>query len=121
MSAGENGKEKWEQRKNQKIHFVEAIRKTAIKDPLAISGRSYLRFCVADQPGVLAEITGVFGKFNISIAAMIQREESAFEQHCVQMIIMTHAAPEGDLRHAVEAIAQFPFVHGTPIRLCVQD
>ncbi|MDO4586736.1 MAG: homoserine dehydrogenase [Planctomycetia bacterium] len=94
--------------------------KVVIKDPLTIYGRSYLRFCVKDQPGVLAEIASIFGKCNISIAAMIQREEPALD-HCVQMIIMTHAAPEGQLRQAVEIIAQFPFVHGTPIRLSVQD
>ncbi len=41
--------------------------------------RYYLRLCVSDRPGVLAEITGILGKHSISIASVIQHEAGASE------------------------------------------
>ena len=38
------------------------------------AGRFYLRFQVADHPGVMAQIAGVLGEFGISIASVLQRE-----------------------------------------------
>lgn len=37
--------------------------------------RYYMRFFVADEPGVLSQITGILGKHGISIASIIQRSE----------------------------------------------
>ena len=33
----------------------------------------YLRFSALDQPGVLSQVSGILGKHNISIAAVIQK------------------------------------------------
>src|SRR6185503_20591218 len=40
-------------------------------DHKQLPGRYYLRFMVEDRPGVLAEIAGVLGKHQISIASVI--------------------------------------------------
>ena len=45
-----------------------------LADHGAARGRFYLRFTVEDHPGVLAEIAGVLGQHEISIASVIQRE-----------------------------------------------
>ncbi|MCU0716824.1 MAG: homoserine dehydrogenase [Pirellula sp.] len=37
-------------------------------------GRYYMRFHVADEPGVLSQITGILGKHKVSIASIIQHE-----------------------------------------------
>jgi homoserine dehydrogenase len=87
-----------------------------------VAGRYYLRFRVADHPGVLAEIAGVLGKNLISIASVLQQE--ADEAHngdgIVDLVIMTHRAPEGAARRAVEEIDKLPSVHGGSVRLRVR-
>ncbi len=40
----------------------------------------YLRFHVADRPGVMSEITGVLGRQGISIASVIQHEATEAER-----------------------------------------
>ena len=61
-----------------------------------LPGRYYLRFTVEDRPGVLAEIAGVLGKHQISIASVIQHEPSGDGAgRVVPLVIMTHQAKEG--------------------------
>ena len=64
--------------------------------------RYYLRFSVVDQAGVLAQICNIFWKYNISIAAVIQKE--AVSEEFVPVVITTHLAREGDLQAAIEKI-----------------
>ena len=49
-------------------------RRCGLRDPASVPGRFYLRFNVDDRPGVMAEITGILGRHNISIASVIQHE-----------------------------------------------
>ncbi len=87
-----------------------------------LSSRYYLRLRAADQPGVLAEITGILGKHSISIASVIQHEpESQDAERIVPIVIMTHLAGEGAARSAATAIKNLSTVHGEPIRLRVMD
>jgi homoserine dehydrogenase len=87
-----------------------------------LASRYYLRMRVSDQPGVLAEITGILGHHQISIASVIQHEpESNDAQRIVPIVIMTHQATEGAARAALEAIRKLPTVHGEPVRLRVMD
>jgi homoserine dehydrogenase len=60
----------------------------------------YFRITVVDEPGVLAQITNVFGKHNISIKSMIQKGRSA-DNH-VFVVIQTHMAKEVDVQQAIE-------------------
>ena len=90
-----------------------------VKEASSHVGRAYLRFTVDDKPGVMSEISGVLGRRQISIASMIQNEAREKSGQVVYMIIMTHAAPEGELAAAVEEIDQFSFVHGKTVRLAV--
>ena len=55
-------------------------------------GRAYLRFAVADRPGVLAEITAAMRDAGVSIESMIQR--GAATDGSVLLVIVTHEAPE---------------------------
>ena len=78
------------------------LKNLEIKPMGDILGKYYLRFSVLDKPGVLARITGVLGKFNISIESMIQSARMAGET--VPIVIMTHEALEKDIRLALEEI-----------------
>jgi homoserine dehydrogenase len=93
----------------------------AIRDPAKVAGRYYLHFNVDDRPGVLAEIAGVLGGHQISIASVIQHETEEAAGHVVPLVIMTHSATEGAMRDAMAAIEQLPFVHPRSIRMRVRD
>jgi homoserine dehydrogenase len=62
--------------------------------------RSYLRFTVADRPGVLAEITAAMRDAGVSIESLIQqgRPEEGGE---VLVAMVTHEGPESGVAHAL--------------------
>ncbi len=70
--------------------------------------RYYLRFSVVDQAGVLAQICNIFWKYNISIAAVIQKE--AISKEFVPVVITTHLAREGNLLAAIGEVDKLPVV-----------
>ncbi|MDP6501400.1 MAG: ACT domain-containing protein, partial [Dehalococcoidales bacterium] len=72
------------------------------------------RFSVVDQAGVLARITDIFWKYNISIAAVIQKESAAKE--FVPVVVTTYLAKEDDVRAAIEKVDKLEVVKaGTKI------
>jgi homoserine dehydrogenase len=90
-----------------------------------VPGRYYLRFRVADHPGVLAEIAGALGRAGISIASVLQQEteettNGKSTEGVVDLVIMTHRAPEGAARRAVEEISTFVNVRPGSVRLRVR-
>lgn len=72
------------------------------------SRRYYLRFSVADQAGVLAQICNIFWKYDISISAVIQKESASEE--FVPLVITTHLAREGDVQAAIEQVDRLEVV-----------
>ena len=74
----------------------------------ATERRYYLRFSVVDQAGVLAQICDIFWKYNISIAAVIQKE--AVSKEFVPLVMTTHLAKEGDLQAAIEKVDKLDVV-----------
>jgi len=90
-----------------------------VRNPADIRGKNYLRFLVEDRPGVLAEISGVLGHHNISIASVLQ-EATKSEGSPVTLIITTHAAREGDMQDAITKIDALPCTHGPTIRMRVE-
>ena len=74
----------------------------------AVSRRFYLRFSVVDRAGVLAQICTIFGKYNISIAAVIQKEAVAKE--FVPVVMTTYLAKEGDLQAAIAEVDKLEVV-----------
>ena len=93
----------------------------AFRDPAGVSGRFYVRFNVEDRPGVMAEITGILGRYKISIASVIQHETAEESGGTVPLVIMTHAAAEGAVREALEAITRLPSVRPGSVRLRVRE
>jgi homoserine dehydrogenase len=77
----------------------------------------YLRFMVVDRPGVLAQIAGILGRRQISIASVIQRQRD--EGGAVPVVIRTHHAREKAVRQAVRAIDRLAVVRArsTVIRI----
>lgn len=81
---------------------------------------NYLRLRVADQPGVLAEITRILADRNISIDALLQREPEEGEDQ-TDLIILTHVCREQDVLNALDVIGQLPVVKGAVTRLRLEN
>jgi homoserine dehydrogenase len=87
-----------------------------------LPGRYYMRFQVADQPGVMAKLTKILGDHRLSIASIIQHEVTPGNSvPTVQLVIMTHEAPEGAARQAVAEIMKSPVVSGDSVRMRVME
>ena len=78
----------------------------------------YFRFMALDQPGVLAQISGILGRHRISIAQMIQRGRK--EGGSVPLVIMTHTALEKDVQKAFIEIKALSCVTEDPILIRVE-
>ncbi|GAN32533.1 MAG: homoserine dehydrogenase [Candidatus Brocadia sp. AMX2] len=79
-----------------------------IADIQQFKTRYYLRFSVVDKPGVLAKISGILGKYEISIASVIQHK--ARENGTVPLVMMTHLAEEGNLQKALTEMKQLDVI-----------
>jgi homoserine dehydrogenase len=94
----------------------------AARDPLKIPGRFYLRFNVEDRPGVMAEIAGVLGRYDISISSVIQHETDEEENRgAVPLVIMTHLASEGSMSGAMKEIGGLASVVPGIVRMRVRN
>ncbi len=69
----------------------------------------YLRLRVADQAGVLAQVTALLAAQGISIDALLQRE-SAEGENQTDVIILTHDTVEGRMREAIARMQDLPTV-----------
>ena len=78
-------------------------------------GRAYIRFMVADRPGVLAEITAAMRDAGVSIESLIQKGR-AEEGGNVLVAMVTHEGPEARVSEALrlldgsDALAEAPLV-----------
>ena len=80
----------------------------------------YLRLRVADQPGVLADITRILADQEISIDAMFQREPDEGEDQA-DIIMLTHETREKNVDAAIARIGTLPTVLGEIIRLRLES
>ncbi|HSW39977.1 MAG TPA: homoserine dehydrogenase [Acidobacteriota bacterium] len=68
----------------------------------------YLNVSALDKPAVLAQVAGILGKHEISIASVLQK----LRQHAkaVPVVMMTHEAQEGNMRNALREIDELPVI-----------
>lgn len=66
-------------------------------------GRAYLRFMVADRPGVLAEITAAMRDAGVSIESLIQKGRSEGGGD-VMVSMVTHEGPESAITEALRLL-----------------
>ena len=79
----------------------------------------YFRFSALDQPGVLSQVSGILGKHNISIAAVIQKGREV--AGTVPIVMITHEAREADARQAMAEIDQLPIVSPPTVFYRIED
>ncbi len=74
----------------------------------------YLRIRVEDRPGVLAQITQLFGQYDISIETMLQRPATG---GYANLLFSTHQAVEGNMKEVLSKIEDLAFVAGAPVMI----
>ncbi len=84
----------------------------------SITSLYYFRLMALDQPGVLAQISGILGRHRISIAQMIQRGRK--EGGSVPLVIMTHTALERDIQKALVEIKGLSVITEEPVLIRVE-
>jgi len=80
----------------------------------------YLRLRVADEPGVLADITRILADARISIDAVLQREPEEGE-HQTDIILLTHRTIEKQVDQAIVRIEALSTVLSSAIRIRLED
>jgi homoserine dehydrogenase len=80
----------------------------------------YLRLTVADEPGVLADITRILADAAISIDAVLQREPAEGEQR-TDIILLTHRTIERQVDAAIARIEALPTVLSKAIRIRLEE
>ncbi|GMV98339.1 MAG: homoserine dehydrogenase [Phycisphaerae bacterium] len=84
--------------------------------------RFYVRIMAADRPGVMAQITRVFGDRGISLRAITQHETAApAADGTVPVLVTTDVALEGQMRQALAEIAALPVVRARPVMIRVVE
>ncbi|QMV18179.1 homoserine dehydrogenase [Granulicella sp. 5B5] len=76
----------------------------------------YLRFIVADQPGIVAAIAGALAKHEVNIDSILQHHGHAAER--LPFVVTTEPCSSVMLANAVAEMAKMPFMVETP--LCLQ-
>lgn len=77
-------------------------------------GSSYVRFTVADRPGVLAEITAAMRDAGVSIESLIQKGRHD-EEGEVLVAIVTHEGPESAVTEALRMLEGSPSLTAPPL------
>jgi homoserine dehydrogenase len=90
---------------------------TELADFGGVPTKWYLRLEVADEPGVLARIAGVFGEAGVSIKSVWQEGEGSE----AMLLIVTHRAPERKQRQAADALRRVDSVRQVAATIRVES
>ncbi|MGB7573202.1 MAG: homoserine dehydrogenase [Thermodesulfobacteriota bacterium] len=79
----------------------------------------YMRFSALDRPRVLSKISGILGKNDISISAVIQKGRQV--NGAVPVVMMTHEAKEKNVRRALKEINRLGVILGKTMFIRVEN
>ena len=98
---------------------VASLSKAQPADAGARRGRSYLRFTVADRPGVLAELTAAMRDGGVSIESLIQR--GGAPDGGVLVAMTTHECVGSAVDAALDRLEGSTSLIGKPMRMPILD
>ena len=74
-----------------------------------LTSRYYLRISTRDKPGVLAKVTGILGRHNVSLASVHQDVfEDGADRRTVPIILLSHKTREASIAASVRLIDRLP-------------
>ncbi|MBM4285960.1 MAG: homoserine dehydrogenase [Deltaproteobacteria bacterium] len=91
----------------------------AVKPMDEVVTNYYFRFAALDRPGVLSQISGILGRHEISIGAVIQKGRQV--KGAVPIVMITHEAREADVKAALKAIDALPVVSPPTVMYRIED
>jgi len=106
-----------------KIPYVSYTRLSniSIKEYEKIEGCYYLRFTTVDRPGVLAKISGILAKYNVSIAGVFQKEPLSKYRKAVPILMLTHKTSELSIRKAIKEIDKLSITEANTVLLRIEE
>ena len=81
--------------------------------------RCYLRLTLIDKPGMFGQVGALLGRHNISIASVLQKENSTGRH--VPVIIITHHAPQSAFASALKELDAMPGVGARAVCIRIED
>ncbi|MCB2066963.1 MAG: homoserine dehydrogenase, partial [Erythrobacter sp.] len=94
---------------------VAALEASAPADSGHRRSRAYLRFVVADRPGVLAEITAAMRDAGVSIESLMQHGQPDDDGDPVLVAMVTHDGPESAVADALKLLEGSPSLVEVPL------
>jgi len=85
-----------------------------------MQARFYLRFMVADKPGVLAGVSGILSQFGVSISAIYQPEHAFKNRRGVPIMILTDLVSEGVMDQALRRISGQSYLRAKTVLLRIE-
>jgi homoserine dehydrogenase len=85
------------------------------------TGRSYIRFVVADRPGVLAELTAAMRDAGVSIESLLQKGRAEADGGPVLVAVVTHEGPEAAVTEALRLLEGSPSLAEPPLVMQILD
>ena len=85
-----------------------------------IVSRYYLRIRVTNKPGVLADITKIFGSKSISIESILQKEDVDIDKN-VPIVLVTHEVLEKNIVEALSSIEKLDVVKDKIVKIRIEE
>jgi homoserine dehydrogenase len=96
-----------------------AIEKIPLKRMEEVAMPFYMRFSALDRPRVLSKVSGILGKNDISISAVIQKGRQI--NGAVPIVMMTHEAKGKNVQKALKEINRLGVILGKTIVIRVEN
>ena len=98
----------------------DAVQNIPILPMAEVTTSYYLRLAVADQAGVLAEITRILAAHDVSIDALLQKEAAEGESQ-TDLVILTHETKEKNMMAAITEMQALKTVLGEIIKIRLEN
>jgi len=85
-----------------------------------IVSKYYIRATVADEAGVLSHISSVFGKHELSLRSVIQKEVIKNESK-VTLVLVTHKCTEQQLNNSINDLKKLSSVNSIDNVIRIED
>lgn len=79
----------------------------------------YFRFAALDRPGVLSAISGILGKYDISLQSVHQKGRKT--NGSVPLVMLSHRAKEAHVKRALAEIGDLNVVSDEPVLIRIED
>lgn len=98
---------------------ISDIRRIPVMPVDEISTHYYFRFAALDRPGVLSKISGILGKYGISLKSVHQKGRKT--NGSVPIVMLSHLCKEEDVKKALDEISQLDVVSTRPALIRIED